>query len=326
MTARIPLVPASFFGIVLGLAGLANDWHAAHLAWGLPAAVGEAIFALAVLAWLAIVALYALKWLVAPQVAQDELGHAVQCCFVGLAGVATLLIAQGAQAFSRPAAVVLFGLGVAFTFGFGIWRTGHLWRGDRDPASTTPVLYLPLVAGGFVTATVAATLGYPQWGQLAFGSAFFAWLAIESVLLHRLYTSPAMVPALRPTLGIQLAPPAVGATAYLAVTGGQSDMLAHMLVGYALVQALILLRMVRWIAEQPFGASYWAFTFGATALAGAAIRLSIVPGETAMAALAPFLFGAANLLVIGIAAGTLWLFCTGRLLPKPGPAAQSATR
>jgi len=145
-------------------------------------------------------------------------------------------------------------------------------------------------------------------------------------LLHRLYTSPAMVPALRPTLGIQLAPPAVGATAYLAVTGGQSDMLAHMLVGYALVQALILLRMARWIAEQPFGASYWAFTFGATALAGAAIRLSMVPGETAMTALAPFLFGAANLLVIGIAAGTLWLFCTGKLLPRQGPAAQSAKR
>ena len=54
-----------------------------------------------------------------------------------------------------------------------------------------------------------------------------------------------------------------------------------------------------------------------------AIRLSMIPGETAIATLAPFLFGAANLLVICIAAGTLWLLLTGKLLPKPGPAAQT---
>ena len=39
---RLPLVPAAFFGIVLGLAGLANVWRAAHIAWGLPSMIGEA--------------------------------------------------------------------------------------------------------------------------------------------------------------------------------------------------------------------------------------------------------------------------------------------
>ncbi len=35
MTARVkvPIVPASFFGFVLGLAGLANAWRAAHQVW-----------------------------------------------------------------------------------------------------------------------------------------------------------------------------------------------------------------------------------------------------------------------------------------------------
>ncbi len=44
------------------------------------------------------------------------------------------------------------------------------------------------------------------------------------------------------------------------------------MIGYALLEAILLLRSWRWIAEQPFGAAYWAFTFGATALAGAASK------------------------------------------------------
>jgi tellurite resistance protein len=162
-----------------------------------------------------------------------------------------------------------------------------------------------------------------QWGELAFGAGFFTWLAIKSVLLHRLYTAAPLAPPLRPTLGIQLAPPAVGAVCYLSVSGGHSDLFAHMLIGYALLQALLLVRMGRWIAEQPFAPSYWAFTFGATALAGATIRLSTDSQGGALAVLAPVLFGLANLIVIGIAAGTIWLLLVGKLLP-PAPAQASA--
>lgn len=321
----VPRVPASFFAMVLGLAGLANDWRAAHAVWALPAAIGEALYAIALLTWIAVAILYAFKWAIAPAVAKDEAGHAVQCCFIGLGGVATLLIAQGALPYSRMAAIALFLLGAAFTLAFGLWRTGILWRGDRDPASNTPVLYLPMVAGGFVTGTVATALGWQPWGELAFGAGFFAWLAIESVLLHRLYTASPLAPPLRPTLGIQLAPPAVGAVCYHSISGGHADLFAHMLIGYALLQALLLARMIRWIAEQPFGPSYWAFTFGATALAGAAIRLSIDSQGSAFASLAPVLFALANLIVLGIAGGTIRLLLLGRLLPPAPPAAVAAT-
>jgi len=319
-------VPASFFGIVLGLAGLANDWRAAHAVWALPAVIGEALVAVAALAWLLITVLYAYKWMAAPGIAKEEATHAVQCCFIGLAGVATMLVAQGILPYSRPVAIGLLLLGATFTIAFGLWRTGVLWRGGRDPAATTPVLYLPLVAGGFVCGTVLASVGWPEWGQLAFGGGFFTWLAVESVLLHRLYTAPTLAPALRPTLGIQLAPSAVGAVCYLSVSGGHSDLVVHMLIGYALLQALLLIRMSRWIAEQPFGASYWAFTFGATALAGAVIRVSSTDVHGAMAMLAPVLFVLANLLVLGIAAGTVWLLIKGRLLPPlqvPAPPMRS---
>ena len=318
---KLPIVPAAFFGIVLGLAGLGNCWRAASQVWPVPAAVGEGLTALAALVWAVVAVLYGLKWIFARQEALAEARHAVQCCFIGLSGVATMLVAIGAVPYSRIAAATLFAIGAMVTLAFAFWRTGLLWRGERDHAATTPVLYLPTVAGGFVTATAAAALGYPDWGQLAFGGALFSWLAIESVLLHRLYTAPTLPPALRPTLGIQLAPPAVGAVAYLSVNGGAPDLVAHALLGYAILQAVLLLRLLPWIMQAPFSAAFWAFTFGATALPTAAIRMA-AHGDTGPAAqLAPYLFAAANLTVCAIALGTLVLMVRRRLLPQAAPVA-----
>lgn len=313
--SMLPLVPASFFGIVLGLAALANLWRVAHALWGLTAIVGETLFVVASLAWVAVTALYVLKWVGAPAAARQEAEHAVQCCFLGLAGVTTMLIAQGALPYSRALAIMLFALGAGFTLAFALWRTGRLWRGGREASATTAVLYLPTVAGGFVCGTTAAALGWSDWGQLAFGAAFFSWLAIESVLLHRLYTADTLPPPLRPTLGIQLAPPAVGAVCYLAIGGGASDLLGRALIGYALLQALLLLRMARWIGEAPFSAGYWAFTFGGVALATAVAKTDLVTPGGAMSLLAPALFVGANVLVAVIAVGTLRLLIGGRLLP-----------
>jgi tellurite resistance protein len=171
--------------------------------------------------------------------------------------------------------------------------------------SATPVLYLPTVCGGFVTATVVSALGYPDWGQLAFGTALFSWLAIESVLFHRLYTVTSLTPPLRPTLGIQLAPPVVGAVAYLSVNGGAPDLFAHALVGYGLLQALLLLGLLPWIMQQAFATSYWSFTFGVTALATATLRM-VRQGDTgAIADLAPISFVGANIVVALIALGSV---------------------
>jgi hypothetical protein len=45
------------------------------------------------------------------------------------------------------------------------------------------------------------------------------------------------------------------------------------------MQALLLLRLLPWIMQQPFAASYWAFIFGVTALATAPLR-TVGDGDT----------------------------------------------
>lgn len=316
----VPIVPAAFFGIVLGLAGLGGSWRAAHLAWGLPAGVGEAIMLAAALVWAVVTGLYGLKWILAREAALAEAAHPVQCCFVGLAGVATLLVAGGLAPYAYGAALALYVAGGLFTIGFAVWRTGGLWLGERESGHTTAVLYLPTVAGSFVLGTASGALGIGDLGQFFFGMGLFGWLAIESVLLHRLLTGPALANALRPTLGIQLAPPVVGAVALIAVAPQVPLLAVHAMIGYGVMQALILLRLLPWIRKEPFAPSYWAFTFGATALATAPIRLVALGDDGAVRYLAPVLFVFANLVVLVVAAGTLHRLSTGRLLPTPAPA------
>lgn len=121
--------PAAYFGIVLGLSGLGGAWRAAALAWHMPAFVGEALYALAGAVWALLVVLYALKAVLASDMLAAEAVHPVQCCFIGLAGVATILVTGGLAPHAVGIATILFGLGFLFTHGFAVWRTGGLWQG-----------------------------------------------------------------------------------------------------------------------------------------------------------------------------------------------------
>lgn len=309
-------VPASFFGMPLGVIALGIAWQVATVIWGMPAAIGDALVVAGSALWAVLFVRYLAKWIWQRASAASEFEHPVQCCFVGLAGVVGSLASIGLAPLAPTLSVVLFVIGASWTLLFALYRTGELWQGDRSPEATTPILYLPTVAGSLVTASAATAQGYAAWGQLAFGAGMFAWLAIESVLLHRLYTAPAMAPALRPSLGIQLAPPAVAAVAYLNVGGGTPDLVAHALVGYALLQALILLRMWPWIRAAGASPAWWGFSFGAAALPTAAMKL-VAHGETGPAAtLAPYLFAGGNLVIAALVVMTLWLARRGRLLPR----------
>lgn len=310
-------VPAAFFGIILGLVGLGGCWRSAGRLWHVSTIVGESIMAVAVVVWAILVVLYISKWIWRRVEATAELEHPVQCCFVGLLPVSTMLVALAVLPHSRTAAAILGATGGIGQLGFAVYRTGQLWMGGRDPQATTPILYLPTVAGNFVSAVIAVAFGLSDLASMFFGAGLLSWLALESVLIHRLYVHAPLVPPLRPTLGIQLAPAVVGCSAYLSVTSGPPDLIAKGLLGYGLLQALILVRMLPWITVQPFAVSYWAFTFGLTAMAFDAMKF-VERGAGGMALpLAYATFAIANVVIAILAVGTILLAVQGRLVPAP---------
>lgn len=68
--------------------------------------------------------------------------------------------------------------------------------------------------------------------------------------------------------------PTVGCATYLSITSGPPDIVAQMLLGYGVFQALLMLRLLPWIVRQPFAPSYWAFTFGLSAITTSFLRFA----------------------------------------------------
>ena len=318
-------VPASFFGMVLGIVGLGNVWRTAARLWGMPRPVGEMIMLTAVVVWALLLLAYLGKWIWSRSQALAEFRHPVQCCFIGLVPVSTMLIALAIAPYSNEAAWALFALGALGQLAFGIHRTGTLWMGGRDPADTTAASYLPTVAGSFVTAIVAGALGDAPLGVFFFGAGMFSWLALESVVLRRLLEVAPVPPAQRPTLGIHFAPPVVACVAYLSITSGPPDLFAQALFGYGVVQGLVIVRLIPWLRAQPFAPSYWAYTFATAACALAAVRFLERGLRGPIEWMAPIVFVVANVVIGAIFVRTLWLLVRGRLLPAtpPVPAATS---
>lgn len=307
-------VPATFFGMVLGLCGLGNGWRAAARLGLAPAWVGEALSLLGVAVWAAWLVFYAARWLNDRETVLFEVRDPTSSFFASLAPVATMIASVGLAPHCPGAAWAMALTGLVGTTLFAIWGVGGLWMGDRAFEATTPILYMPTVGGGFVAAITCAAFGMKELGLLFFGAGLLSWLTLESVVIHRLILQTLPV-SMRASLGLHLAPPAVACVAYLAVTDGPPDRLAQILFGYALLHALVMVRLLSWLRQQPFSPAAWAYTFGVSALPLAALRLTERGLEGPSASLAVPLFAAANLIISWIALRTLSLLLRGKLLP-----------
>lgn len=323
MSAR-PSIAVSLFGIPVGVLGLAGAWNVGARIWNLPAIVGAGIAIFGGLTWLALLLLYAHKWYRHPADALKEFRDPVQSSFVALTLISTMLAAGQLVQVAHSAGMAVFGVSVVVQFMLGVWLVGRMWQGGQGSDFATPALYLPTVGQSFVAANGAALLGWPQIGAVLFGCGVLSWLATESVVLARAATRESIPVALRPALGVQLAPPVVGGLAYLSLTTGTPDLAAHMLFGYGLYQAGLLLRLSAWIRQSSFSAGYWSFSFGVTALPTMAMRMVERGDSGPMSWAAPILFIAANFVIAYLAACSLRLLVQGRLLHAPAPAVDAA--
>jgi tellurite resistance protein len=310
-------IPASFFSTVIGLSVLGLSWRVAVVHWALPSAIAETICAAAILVWLLLLGLYARKWIVARDEALAELAHPIQCCFIALIFTASLLVAAVIYPYQRLLAQALYAVSVVAGLIFVMWRHGGLWRGGRDITTTTSVLYLPTVGVGFVACGVGAAFGWHDLAVAFFGMGLLSWLALESVIINRLLNGPPLPPPLRPTLGIQLAPPAVGCGAYLSITQGAPDTVALLLFGYAVAQALLLLRLLRWIGEAGVTMGFWGFSFGVAAMGADAVRFVDRGAGGAWSWAAPAIFALSNVILLLLVLNSLRLLLVRRALPPP---------
>ncbi len=309
-------IPASFFSVVLGLGALSQAWRGASRAYGVSPWLADGLLALSAVLWAAIFAAQVVKAVTAPARLRAELEHPVEGSLAALAPASLLLLAAATAVHYRELAGVLFWIGAAWQLAFAVWMAGRWLVHAVEPKLVTPALYLPVTVGSFLAAAAEGTLGKStDAGWLFFGVGFVSWLVLAAALLVRHLSEGELAPALRPLLGLELAPPTFALAAWQALQGGTPESTSRVLLGVALFVALVLLRLLGRFRDVPFTAAYWAFAFPVAALSATTLRMaSAAPGSVAGDVALP-LFVVANALVAVVAYKTFVALSRGKLLP-----------
>jgi len=279
-------ITANMFGISYGLAGLANCWGYAAVLRLAPAAVADALLVITAVVWLVLVAGYLWQVPRRPGGWRRELADPVLAPFMSLVPVVGMVLATGLMPHAPAAGRWLFGIFAAVTLVVAGWITGQWIAEDLDPDRVHSGYVLPAVAGGLIASIGAALAGWTGIAEAFLGLGVLSWLFIGAVIMARLLLRPRLPVPLRPTLAIEVAPPALAGLAYLAITRGRVDAIALALGGFTALSVIVQLRLIPVYRRLSFGPAFWSFAFPYAAAATFAlhwINYGKPAGHTALA-------------------------------------------
>ena len=316
-----PRVPPTLFAIALGIAGLTEAWRAAGPLLGTPQAVPDALSILDAALWLVLVGAYLAQ---GPRIILADLRDPVLSPFVSASALTAMILSATLAKDAFTAGRVLVIVFLAVTIALGGWLTGQWITGGIEPDSVHPGYFLPTAAGGLIGANAAAQVHLHALAEASFGIGIISWVLLGSTILNRLFSRPALPNALVPTMAIELGIPAVAGPAYFAVAGQTVSFMACALGGYAVLMALVQVRLIPVYRRLSFTPGFWSFTFAyAAAGADALIWLAITkpPAATGYAIAVIALLTA---FVSWIAFRTVVLAVRGQLFPAWPPVHQAA--
>lgn len=299
----------------LGMMGLAAAWQRLvplGITVGNPVSFYLFAAALALLAIL--LPLWFAKLLRHPADVREEWQHPVQSALLALMPLSVLMAITIVAPFAPGLAAIWLPVTCAALAMQGVltWQVVVRLSAGRMPAELiTPALYLPTVAGGFVGALALNALGLHGWAALLVGMGVGAWALLEIRILNRLFSGP-LPHALRPSIGMEIAPGAVGSLVVATLWPALPVEVLMVCLGIASGPVLaVLTRWHDWTAV-PFSAGFWSFSFPLAAMAGAtveAVRRGEWSPQVALGAVA-----IVSIVVAFLAIRTLALLWRGRLL------------
>jgi tellurite resistance protein len=307
-----PRVPPNLFSIALGIAGLAQAWHAAVPVLGTPQAVPDALNVLDAAVWLVLVGAYLAQ---GPRIVLADLRDPVLSPFVSASALTAMLLAAGLARDAFAAGRVLVVVFLAVTTAIGGWLTGQWMTGGIEPDSVHPAYFLPTAAGGLIGATVAAQVHLHALAEASFGFGVICWVMLGSVILNRLFTRPALPNALVPTMAIELGIPAVAGLAYFAVAGRTVNFVSCALGGYAVLMTLVQIRLIPVYRRISFTPGFWSFAFSYAAAASDAFMWLAIKKPPAATGYAITVIALLTAFVSWIAFRTVVLAVRGQLFP-----------
>jgi tellurite resistance protein len=333
MTSPTPLkyLMPGWFSVVMGLCGLSLAWHRAGSLLGeMASGVALVIGAIAALVFAALLVASLLRMSRYPAAVADDLKHPVRHAFVAAFPVSLLLLATVGVALSGPSALwnTVWWAGSLTQLWATVWVLGH-WlapvatsQPGHGPGNTglwpavTPVLLIPVV-GNVLAPLAGLPLGHALWSTAQLGIGLFFWPLVVGLLLVRRLTHSPLPERILPSWFIVIAPPSVLGLVMLQVQAPPAVALAFW--GVAIFFVLWLLPIVRRVAGQPFGISFWALSFPFAALTTLTLRLAEAHADSgALQTAGVLLLASTSIIVLWLAFATVRGLREGSLLaPEP---------
>ncbi len=263
--ASLAHLPLPLLAAPMGLGGVGLAWRQAGISLGAPGAIGEAVLALAALVWLTVVGMQALRALRHTEAFLAELRHPVRVAFAAAPTIGLLILSAAVWPHSPSLGGTIWGIAAALHLLVAMLILRRIVAGRGEPAMLAPPLLIPFV-GNILAPAFGAQMGFVDASWMMFGVGLVLWLAVLPLLLYRLLGGPPIPAALKPTLIILVAPPAVGALALIGLTGAAGGP-SLALTGVALLFAAVLLSLAAEIVRVPFSLTWWGTTFPSAAFA-----------------------------------------------------------
>lgn len=301
-------IPMNTFGIAFGLAGLADTWSLATGTLGAPAAVAVTLWVLTTVAWVWLVVAHAVRGRRSAERLVDQLRNPAQGPIAALVPIVGMLIGAEVYEFLPALGVGLMVAFIVVAALFAGWLLAQWSRGLLHIEDVHGGYFLPTVAGGFIAATSAGTIGLHGLGLGAFAVSVFFWVVVGALILTRTTLKGQLPAPLVPTLAIYIAPPAVGGIAWFSLNGGHADPVAYSLAGLTVVLALMQIGLIPAYRQLTFSTGFWSFTFPFAAVARQAIDWLDIERPALWQLWAWLVVAAITVFIAAI--GIRWLFST----------------
>jgi tellurite resistance protein len=308
-------LPVGIFGAVMGLTGLAVAWRLAHLHFGVPLWISQAIGVAAIAVFVALVLAYGVKAYAGWDAVRAEFQHPIASNLFGTPMISLLLLPLVLADYSLALARLSWLLGAVGMTALA-WVIVLRWLTLRQTAAhIAPAWIVPVVGMLDVPLAVPALQWQGLHEVMVFGLAVGLFFAVPlfTLIFQRLALEEALPAPLQPSLLILVAPFAVGFSAYVTTTG-HIDLFAQALYMLMLFVLAVLLGRLRHLPQcSPFRVSWWAASFPLAASAGAAIRYAGQAANPVADAIALLLLAIASVTIVAFLAQTLGGVARGRL-------------
>jgi tellurite resistance protein len=315
-SAASPRITPNLFGIAFGLTGLGEVWATAAHLYDVPAQVAYAIFVVSAVVWAVTLVRY-VEHVATTGRWRTELLDPVFAPFVALIGIVPMLLGVALSPRAHVVGEVVVIVSLVSTLALGGALMGQWIVSDLTLAQWHPGYFLPTVAGGYLGAGALAALGHDDLAHALFGYGTVSWLVLGSILLQRTFVEQRLPAPLVPTMAIQMAPPVVAGTAWFEINGGRVDALALGLVGYALLMAMVQIRLVPVFRAASFGPGWWSFSFSYAAVFVDALHWMAAEDVVHGTAWAGLLLAVVTVGIGALAIRTVVALRRGRFLPVP---------